>query len=96
MAEDEERWEYTYTSWISEASTAQDLSTEANTHMQQWSEAGWELFSAQASPYVLMSGGGGGGGGGFLAISSIKSRCLVYHTMIWRKRVRAAPPAAQT
>ncbi len=88
MAGEEERWEYSHASWISEGSTAQRVSAEANAHLKQWSEAGWELFSAQASPYVLMSSSGGGGGGGlFTGIVGSKSRCFVYHVMIWRRRV---------
>ena len=87
MAGEEERWEYNHVSWISEGSTAQDVSTQANASMKQWSDAGWELFSTQATPYVLMSGGGIGTGI-ITAIGGSKSRCMVYNVMIWRRRIR--------
>ncbi len=88
MAGEEERWEYNHVSWISEGTTAQDVSTQANASMKQWSDAGWELFSTQATPYVLMSGGGGIGTAIVTAIGGRRSRCMVYNVMIWRRRIR--------
>ena len=88
MAGEEERWEYNHVSWISEGTTGQDVSNQANASMKQWSDAGWELFSTQSTPYVLMSGGGGRGTGIVNAIGGSKSRCMVYNVMIWRRRIR--------
>ncbi|MGI8414214.1 MAG: hypothetical protein ACR2LV_10870 [Solirubrobacteraceae bacterium] len=87
MAEESQTWEYGCTAWT----TTQDAATQITAHMKQWSEAGWELFSAQSSPYVLVSGGGGAGAAGFVAVNQMRSRCWVHHTMIWRKRVFSAP-----
>lgn len=73
-----QQWEYK-TTWITRKIDPEiDVAQEVNDLMSKWAAAGWELVTANAVPYSLVSGGGVG-------LIEIQSLCFVRYTMFWRK-----------
>jgi hypothetical protein len=86
----EEQWEYRH-SWFS-VRLKEGGSDRANAVMKEWTAAGWELYSATASPFVSVQGGGGGHSPGITRFD-IESSSWIFYSMFWRKRVSSGAAA---
>jgi hypothetical protein len=79
----EQRWEYR-TTWLARKIDPEiGVGQEVDDLMSKWAAAGWELVSANAVPYSLVSGGGVG-------LIEIQSVAVVRYTMFWRRPVSAS------